>query len=79
RGERAAFAFAAVLLMAPALLFNPIRTLLGANAGFGPLTFDLALRAVGGVLFAALALSNRRRAGSGATPTDDGESSATEA
>ena len=79
RGERAAFAVAAVLLMAPALLFNPVRTLLGANAGFGPLTFDLALRAVGGVLFAALALSNRRRAGSGATPAEEGESSATEA
>ena len=79
RGERAAFAFAALLLMAPGLLFNPVQALLGVNASFGPLTFDLALRAVGGVLFAALALSNRRRAGTGAEPVEGTESSASEA
>ncbi|WP_049997596.1 TRAP transporter permease [Halococcus sediminicola] len=64
--ERAAFALAAILLMAPGLLFNSVEsilTALGMAVSFNALTFDLALRAIGGALFTALALANRRRMG----------------
>ncbi|EMA44751.1 TRAP transporter permease [Halococcus saccharolyticus] len=80
--ERALFALAALLLMAPGLLFNSVESLLGLvgmNVGFGTVVLDLALRAVGGVLFAALALANRRRSGSGAEPSEQTEPGASEA
>ncbi|WP_128476899.1 TRAP transporter permease [Halorussus pelagicus] len=62
---RTGFALAALLLMAPLLLFNTVTallSLLGLPSGFEAGLFDLGLRAVGGVLFGALALRNRRRA-----------------
>jgi TRAP-type uncharacterized transport system fused permease subunit len=65
RLTRAGFALAALLLMAPLLLFNVASTLLsaaGLPANVDPGLFDLALRAVGGALFAALAVRNRRQA-----------------
>ncbi len=77
--ERAAFALAALLLMAPGLLFNSVESLLtalGMAVSFNALTFDLALRAVGGALFAALALANRRRMGHESQPTDGSETAA---
>jgi len=81
RFERALFALAALLLMAPGLLFNSVESLLGLvgmNVGFGTIVLDLALRAVGGVLFAALALANRRRSESGAEPAEQTEPGASE-
>jgi len=65
RFTRAGFALAALLLMAPLLLFNVASTLLsaaGLPANVDPGLFDLALRAVGGALFAALVVRNRRQA-----------------
>jgi TRAP transporter 4TM/12TM fusion protein len=55
--ERAAFALTALLLMAPGLLIDPVTGIVG-----GSLAFDIGLRAVGGIVFAALVLSNRRAA-----------------
>jgi TRAP-type uncharacterized transport system fused permease subunit len=62
--DRALFALAALLLMAPLLLFNAGTGLLALAgvARFEPGSFDLVLRAVGAVLFGALTLKNRRRA-----------------
>jgi TRAP transporter 4TM/12TM fusion protein len=80
RSERAAFALTALLLMAPGLLLNSVESLLGllgTSVSFNPLIFDLALRGVGGLLFAALALVNRRRFGSESEPTEQTESTAT--
>ncbi|WP_435078283.1 TRAP transporter permease [Halococcus sp. AFM35] len=80
--ERAAFALAALLLMAPGLLFNSVEsvlTALGMAVSFNTLTFDLALRAVGGALFAALALANRRRMGPESQPTDGSDEAAADA
>ncbi|GAA0222627.1 TRAP transporter permease [Halobacterium noricense] len=64
RGDRAWFALAALLLMAPLLLFNTVTSLLGLVGlpTVEPGSFDLLLRAVGAVAFGALALKNRRRA-----------------
>jgi TRAP transporter 4TM/12TM fusion protein len=79
RAERAAFALAALLLMAPGLLFNSVESLLGLlgmAVSFNTLTFDLALRAVGGVLFAALALANRRRMGPETEPVEGSDEAA---
>jgi len=62
-------------------LFNSVESLLGLvgmNVGFGTIVLDLALRAVGGVLFAALALANRRRSESGAEPAEQTEPGASE-
>ncbi|WP_137284149.1 TRAP transporter permease [Halorussus salinisoli] len=62
---RAGFAVAALLLMAPLLLFNSATSLLslvGVTTELSPGVFDLLFRAVGGVLFGALVLRNRRRA-----------------
>ncbi|WP_115863210.1 TRAP transporter permease [Halorussus litoreus] len=59
------FALAALLLMAPLLLFNSVTSLLslvGVAGELDPGAFDLVLRAFGAVLFGALALRNRRRA-----------------
>jgi TRAP transporter 4TM/12TM fusion protein len=82
RAERAAFAFAALLLMAPGLLFNSVEsilTALGMSVSFNALVFDLALRAVGGALFAALALANRRRMGPESQPTDGSDEATVDA
>ncbi|WP_227375104.1 TRAP transporter permease [Haladaptatus halobius] len=64
RVDRAVFALAALLLMAPLLLFNSATSLLGLFGlpTFDPGSFDLVLRAVGAVAFGALVLKNRRRA-----------------
>ncbi|MFC6726136.1 TRAP transporter large permease subunit, partial [Halobium palmae] len=59
--ERALFAVSSLFLMAPGLIFNPVLTLLelvGVTVGAG-LVLDLALRAVGLVIFAALLAKNR--------------------
>jgi TRAP transporter 4TM/12TM fusion protein len=63
RTQRGLFAVSSLLLMAPGLLFETAvgaLSLLGVTVGVEPLVFDLSLRAVGGVLFALLALANRR-------------------
>ena len=67
RIERALYAVAALLLMAPGLLFNSIFALLslvgaGVGAGTDPLVLDLAMRSVGAMLFGVLAVKNRREA-----------------
>ncbi|MFC7082044.1 TRAP transporter permease [Halorussus caseinilyticus] len=65
RIDRGLYALAALLLMAPLLLFNTGTSLLGlfgVGGGIEPGLFDLVLRAAGGVLFGLLALKNRRRA-----------------
>ncbi|USZ66852.1 TRAP transporter fused permease subunit [Halorussus salilacus] len=61
---RAGFALAALLLMAPLLVFNATVTVLsfaGITLNVQPLVFDLLLRGVGIVLFGALVFWNRRR------------------
>ncbi|SFR32073.1 TRAP transporter permease [Halogeometricum limi] len=73
RTDRALFALAAFLLMAPMLLLNAVTDLLGffgvlANVG-EPLLVDVGMRAAGGVLFAVLALRNRRNTGDESKPT----------
>ncbi|WP_158058588.1 TRAP transporter permease [Halorussus halophilus] len=65
RADRAWFALAALLLMAPLLLFNTansVLSLLGVVQNVEAGLFDLLLRAVGGLLFGALVVKNRRRA-----------------
>ncbi|SIR56566.1 TRAP transporter, 4TM/12TM fusion protein [Haladaptatus litoreus] len=64
RADRVWFALAALLLMAPLLLFNTVTSLFGLVGlpTVEPGSFDLLLRAVGAVAFGALALKNRRRA-----------------
>ncbi|WP_433629024.1 TRAP transporter permease [Halomicrococcus sp. NG-SE-24] len=65
RADRGWFALAALLLMAPLLLFNvsvSLLTFAGIEAGVSPATFDVLLRGVGVVLFGALVLKNRRKA-----------------
>ncbi|MFC7047398.1 TRAP transporter permease [Halobacteriaceae archaeon GCM10025711] len=63
--DRGLFALAALLLMAPGLLFNAVFDLLSlAGLAFdGTLMLDLALRGVGAVLFAFLVVKNKREAG----------------
>ncbi|WP_132059286.1 TRAP transporter permease [Halorussus amylolyticus] len=65
RVGRVLFAVAALLLMAPLLLFGAttgLLSVLGVAPGLEPGAFDLVLRAVGAVLFGALVFRNRRRA-----------------
>ena len=63
RRERALFVVSAFLLMAPLLVLNAATDVLGFVGVVGnvgePLVVDLALRAVGAVLFGALTLKNR--------------------
>jgi len=66
RAERALYAVAVLLLMAPLLLFNTA-TALAALAGVtveGTMAFDVALRVAGGALLALLVARNRARGGS---------------
>ncbi|MDS0297176.1 TRAP transporter fused permease subunit [Halogeometricum sp. S1BR25-6] len=72
-GERALYAVAALLLMAPMLLLNAVTDVLGVvgiltNLG-EPLVLDVGMRAAGGVLFAFLAFRNRRGADEKPNPT----------
>jgi len=65
RVARVGFVVAAVLLSVPGMLLMPLGTALGAvgvEMTLYTLSNDLALRAVGGVLFTALVVDNRRRA-----------------
>jgi TRAP-type uncharacterized transport system fused permease subunit len=65
RAERGLYAIAALLLMAPGLVFNPVLTVL-EFAGMGitaDLALDLTLRAIGLVVFVALVAKNRNDAG----------------
>ncbi|RDZ66268.1 C4-dicarboxylate ABC transporter permease [Haloferax sp. Atlit-12N] len=71
--ERALFAFSAFLLMAPMLLLNAAFDL-GSFLGLvgtvpDTVAVDLAMRAVGGALFGALAVKNRRETRERAAPT----------
>jgi TRAP transporter 4TM/12TM fusion protein len=65
RIDRSLFALASLLLMAPLLLFNAANTTLSVLGVVGELDagfFDLVLRGVGGLLFGALVVKNRRQA-----------------
>ncbi|MEF8784136.1 MAG: TRAP transporter fused permease subunit [Haloarculaceae archaeon] len=65
RVERAGFALSALLLMAPGLLSSSVFDILGlvsVSVTVNDLTVDLALRAVGLVIFVALVVKNRREA-----------------
>ncbi|RDI71882.1 TRAP transporter permease [Halopelagius longus] len=66
RSDRALFAASAFLLMAPMLVLNAFTDLTGAVGlleNFGdPVVVDVAMRFVGGALFGALVLQNRRSA-----------------
>ncbi|MFC7156566.1 TRAP transporter permease [Halomarina halobia] len=75
RGQRALFALSAFLLMTPKLLLNvglDLLGLVGVAVGIGdPLLLDLVLRGLGGALFGALAVVNRRgAAGESASPEE---------
>jgi TRAP transporter 4TM/12TM fusion protein len=66
RGERALFAIASLLLMAPTLLLSAVGDVTGLAIGGSVANvsgLDLGLRVFGGVLFVALAALNRRGAG----------------
>jgi TRAP transporter 4TM/12TM fusion protein len=72
RSERSLYALAALLLMAPGMVFNPVLTVLefvgvGVSAD---LMVDLTLRAIGLVVFAALVGKNRNEAGRATSPVD---------
>ncbi len=73
RGERALFALSALLLMAPMLLLNAVLDVLravGVGGGVGDaLVIDLALRALGLLIFGALVVLNKR----GATKQETGD------
>jgi len=65
RGERAGFALSSLLLMAPLLLSTAVFDILGlagVTVAVDDLLLDLFLRAIGLVIFLALALRNRRKA-----------------
>ncbi|WP_435196617.1 TRAP transporter permease [Natronomonas sp. EA1] len=59
RNERAGFSLAALLLIAPGLLLSPV--------GMNTVELDLAARAAGALLFAALVVLNRSRSSGTAT------------
>lgn len=74
--ERALFAVSSVLLMAPQMLLDPVFTLFpGVGAAASVLTFDLALRLAGGLLFGALAFKSRESGKRGEQPTSVGTAS----
>ena len=82
QGERGAFALSALLLMAPKLLLNTVADLLGLVGvvyvvGNDPVVLDVALRAAGLAMFAALAALNRRRARGERTTSAGGEGTPT--
>ncbi len=65
RGDRGGFALSAVLLMAPLLLWTAVFDVLGlvgVSVTVDDLLLDLTLRAIGLVIFAVLAVKNRRKA-----------------
>ncbi|MUV61517.1 TRAP transporter permease [Halobacterium sp. CBA1126] len=67
RAERTGFALSSLLLMAPALLSTSVFDLLGfvgVTVSVNALLLDLTMRGAGLVLFAALALKNKRELGS---------------
>ncbi|SFH00164.1 TRAP transporter, 4TM/12TM fusion protein [Halopelagius inordinatus] len=73
RWERALFAVAAFLLMAPMLVLTTFTDLTGAvglleNLG-SPVVIDIAMRTVGALLFGALVAQNRRSSDEKAEPT----------
>ncbi|SDL89359.1 TRAP transporter, 4TM/12TM fusion protein [Halogranum gelatinilyticum] len=77
RTERVLFAVSALLLMAPALVFTPVFTLLSLSGGGiadNTLVYDLGLRAVGAVLFGILTLKNRDSSKRGDQPSPVGGS-----
>ena len=60
--DRSLFSVASILLMVPALILLPTQTTLGVagiDVALNTLTFDLALRGIGGALLAALIVRNR--------------------
>jgi TRAP-type uncharacterized transport system fused permease subunit len=72
RLERTGFALSSLLLMAPGLLSTSVFDVLGlagVSVSVNALLLDLGLRAVGLVLFAALALKNRRESPVGREPS----------
>jgi len=76
RGERAAFAFSSLLLMAPALAVSGVYDLLGfVGIAGGEMTvlLDVVLRGVGLALFLFLMAKNRQRGGDPATQTGAAE------
>jgi TRAP transporter 4TM/12TM fusion protein len=64
RGERLAFAFAALLLMAPGMVLGPLPL---AGITSSSVMLDIGTRLLGALLFAAIAVSNRRQATPGGT------------
>ncbi len=59
RGERLAFAGAALLLMAPGMILGPLPL---AGVTSSSVMLDITARALGAIIFAAITLSNRRQA-----------------
>jgi TRAP-type uncharacterized transport system fused permease subunit len=59
RGERFTFAVAALLLMAPGMILGALPL---AGVTTSSVTLDIAARALGAIIFAAITLSNRRQA-----------------
>jgi len=73
RLERTGFGVSSLLLMAPALLSTAVFDVLGlvgVTVAVNDLWLDLALRAVGLVVFLALAVKNRRQAGTEPAPEE---------
>ncbi|PSQ57431.1 MAG: C4-dicarboxylate ABC transporter permease [Halobacteriales archaeon SW_9_67_25] len=78
RGERAAFALSSLLLMAPLLLSTAVFDVLGlvgVSVAADQLFLDLALRAVGLVIFLALVVKNRREAAAESVEASDPDES----
>lgn len=72
RPERAGFGVAAILLSIPMMILMPVETLsgaFGAELAVATLTFDLALRGAGAVLFVVLLIRNIRQEGTAAETT----------
>jgi len=79
RGERAGFALGSLLLMAPLLFSTAVFDVLGlagVTVAVDDLLLDLGLRAIGLVIFLALALRNRRKAAGETVAVDEPDESA---